>query len=275
MRDIFERATAPESDPAPLPHAVLVFAHPDDEVVALGSRLKRFQSAHFFHVTDGAPQNEIDSQAHGFRLLGDYREARRKELHQAFERAGLQDATEEWLGISDQDASFHLPDLVQRLRSILSQRRPEVVFTHPYEGGHPDHDACAFAVHQAISLLENAPVVIEAAFYHAGPSGMETGRFLPAPNATRELVYRLNRAERQNKRHLFNCFATQQQVLSCFSLDTERFRITPKYNFQKPPHTPPVFYDGQPWGMTSVHFSELAREAQYSTRVPEVAGACH
>jgi hypothetical protein len=59
-------AIAPQDAPVPMPKSMLVFAHPDDEVVALGARLGRFQSALFVHVTDGAPRNEQESRAYGF-----------------------------------------------------------------------------------------------------------------------------------------------------------------------------------------------------------------
>jgi N-acetylglucosamine malate deacetylase 2 len=59
------------------------------------------------------------------------------------------------------------------LRDLLEQHRPEVIVTHSYEGGHPDHDACAFAVHHALELTraQPVPVIVEASFYHIGPQG--------------------------------------------------------------------------------------------------------
>ena len=45
-----------------------------------------------------------------------------------------------------------------------------VVLTHAYEGGHPDHDAVAFAVHRAARRTSAA--VVEMPFYHAGPDGV-------------------------------------------------------------------------------------------------------
>ena len=45
--DIFERAISPA--PAPVPRSLLVFAHPDDETIALGARLANFGDAHMVH----------------------------------------------------------------------------------------------------------------------------------------------------------------------------------------------------------------------------------
>jgi N-acetylglucosamine malate deacetylase 2 len=274
---MLEVATASENAQVPMPKAMLIFAHPDDEVIALGGRLGRFQHAHFVHVTDGAPRNEQDSRAHGFASLEEYRGARVKEFSKALESAGLHDASYECLGIPDQEASLQLRQLTRRLFQILNERRPDVIFTHPYEGGHPDHDACAFAVHHAVALLgthaPKLPLMIECASYHAGPNGIETGRFLPHSSDEQEVVYQLSPEERQRKQALLGCFTTQKEVLSCFKVEEERFRIAPEYNFRKPPHTGQVFYDQYPWGMTSQRFCELAIEAEDATE-EEAMGTC-
>src|SRR5437764_14611302 len=64
QEELFRTAIAPQGDPSQLPPTILVFAHPDDETVALGARLGRFARAHFVHVTDGAPRTEQDSRWH-------------------------------------------------------------------------------------------------------------------------------------------------------------------------------------------------------------------
>jgi len=264
-QDLLERATAPEESPVSMPRAMLIFAHPDDEVVALGARLGRFFSALFVHVTDGAPKNEQDSRAHGFALLDEYRQARERELTQALMLAGIEDAGRVRLEIPDQEASFRLPRLSHEIERLLVEHRPEVVVTHPYEGGHPDHDACAFAVHQAAALLrtrgETAPLIIEGAFYHAGSSGVEAGCFLPDAEKRYELTYQLSEEERSQKGALLACFATQQQTLSGIPLDYERFRIAPDYDFLQLPNGGSVLYDHFPWGVTSAQFCAMAREA--------------
>lgn len=263
--DLLNRATAAEDDASPPPKALLVFAHPDDEVIALGGRLGRFGQARFVHVTDGAPGNELDSRAHGFSSLDGYRQARRGELDAALSRAGLGGAVAECFDIPDQEASLRLSEITFRLYSLFKADRPDVVFTHPYEGGHPDHDACAFGVHRAAALLGvgtgAAPLIVEAPFYHGGREGIETGSFLAHPQKTQEVVYRLSAKERSRKQALIDCFTTQHETLRIFRVECERFRIAPKYEFGKPPVEGPALYDGFPWGMTSQRFCELACEA--------------
>jgi len=245
--------------------AMLAFAHPDDETVALGARLHRLQSPLLVHVTDGAPRNLDDSTAHGFGSLADYRRHREQELTCALQLAGLERARRIRLGIPDQESCLGLQSLTRDLRRLLLRHRPQVVFTHPYEGGHPDHDACAFAVHRAVGSLEatgrRPPVIVEAAFYHRGQQGMETGRFLPHSDQTEEISLPLSEEERRRREALLACFSSQRDILQCFPADRELFRIAPRYDFHQPPHEGPVFYDQHSWGMTSRHFCELAREA--------------
>jgi LmbE family N-acetylglucosaminyl deacetylase len=262
------RAIAPEGDRSRMPRAVVLFAHYDDEVIAIGARLRRFAKAFWVHITDSAPRNEEDAQAHGFASLAAYRAAREKEFRTALNSAGFSNVNHECLGIPDQEASLRLSELTFRISRILDEYEPEIIFTHPYEGGHPDHDACAFGVHQAVSLKKkqnkSAPLIIEAAFYHSGANGIETGSFLPTDPRTKEVFFGLSPEERRRKETLLACFATQQETLKYFSAEHERFRIAPRYNFQKPPHAPPVFYDSYPWGMDSHRFCQLAQEAEQS-----------
>ena len=264
--DLLQRATAPEGSELPMPSAMVVMAHPDDETVALGARIARFQEAHFVHVTDGAPRNEQDSRAHGFQNLEEYRQARVRELEEMFAAAGLQRVSRRSFNVPDQEASLNLAALTHRLAQHIAHHRPEIIFTHPYEGGHPDHDACAFAVHHAVALNRarggGRPLILEAPFYHAGPSGFEPGKFLRHDGYMPEIVYELSDAERERKRGLIACFKTQRETLSGFHDATERFRIAPVYAFTRPPHKGQVLYENFPWGMSSERFCQLALQVE-------------
>ena len=262
--DIFRQVIGPAPAPTPIPRPLLVFAHPDDETIALGARLKNFNNAHIVHVTDGAPRNEEDRRNYGFATLADYRNARALELCSVLAAAGLSGATRECLRVPDQEASYHLALLTRTIARIVRQQQPEVIFTHPFEGGHPDHDSCAFAVHHAVRLLpvHARPLIIEAAFYHSGPNGNQVGTFLPAEQPVHEAELRLTPEELRRKRELLHLFASQRKTLAGFPLAVERFRIAPEYDFSRPPHAPPVLYDSFSWGTTSAEFARRAREAE-------------
>lgn len=277
LSNLFHRATACAGNGSEVPRALLVFAHPDDEVIALGARLPRFTGAHLVHVTDGAPANLQESIAHGFTSIAEYRRARQDELAEALRLGGLEHVSRECLGYSDQGVSLRLVQLTHDILRRMESCAPEVVFTHPYEGGHPDHDACAFAVHHAASLYAQdggaMPLTIEAAFYHLGPRGIQTNEFLPLQQSPECADYPLSEEERQRKQKLLFCFRTQQATLRYFHIDVERFRVAPNYDFTKPPHNPPVFYDHYGWGISSARFCELAQQAALGIQ-REKAGSC-
>lgn len=245
---------------------MVVVAHADDETIALGARMPRFEEACFVHVTDSAPRDEMDSRAHGFEHLEGYRKARTTELGAMFAQAGLERVISSCLGIPDQAASLNLSEIARKLEQKIADYDPEVIFTHPYEGGHPDHDACAFAVHYAVELNRAAgrrrPLIIEAPFYHAGPAGFRSGEFLSPNNYLPEVVYELTESERRRRRGLLACFTTQTETLKGFDYSSERFRIAPCNDFSRPPHEGQLLYEHYPWGMSSHRFCELAQEAE-------------
>lgn len=257
-------ATSPGLDVLPAPRSLLVFAHPDDEVVCLGARLSRLHIARLVHVTDGAPRDERDSRAHGFSTLMEYRAARASELHRALAAAGVERFRCECLAVPDQEASLYLAALARRIAALIAAHKPEVIFTHPYEGGHPDHDACAFAVQSAVLMIavnKSPPLVVECASYHAGPAGIEAGIFLPHAQRPETLHFRLSPDEQRQKKRLLDCFITQKDTLRYFPLEFESFRVAPAHDFTQPPHAGALFYEGFPWGMSGERFRYLAGQA--------------
>ena len=255
-----------------MPRALVVLAHPDDEVLAVGGRLERWRNAVFVTVTDGAPLDGTDAREHGLAGLDEYREARRQELHSAFADAGLPESNlrllqlEDGSVVSDQQAIASLSEITRAILRLLRKLRPEVVLTHPYEGGHPDHDACAFAVHVAVSMLrDDAMPILEAPSYHAGPNGIVTGQFLPYPGAGKERRHVLSPAQRQAKQRRLACFTSQQETLALFQCEAESIREAPAYDFMRPPHAGALFYEGFPWGATGERFCQLASAATHAS----------
>ena len=261
-----------------MPKLLVIFAHPDDEVLALGARMERLEHSILLTCTDGAPQDGSDAQAHGFASLESYRLARRAELIAALQLANLPETIAKPLLmdqtantgrlLADQSLAFHLVELTRAVAHAITRYRPEAVLTHPYEGGHPDHDACAFAVQQAVDRLQRntRPVIVEAPFYHARGSGLRTGQFLQSSvdqplGRQPTLCCTLSSDEQQSKRERLACFPTQQATLAQFSIDHELFRVAPRYDFSRPPHAGQLYYERFPWGVAGQHFRELALSA--------------
>jgi len=165
------------------------------------------------------------------------------------------------LGIPDKETFLDLAGLSRWLAEQLPREQPMAVFTHAYEGGHPDHDAAAFAVHTACQQLgaEHRPAISEMPLYHARYGHMVTNRFLPAHG--RELTVGLAEAGRRRKRRMVDCFCTQRELLSRFELDPEHFRSAPIYDFRTPPHSGALMYEMFGWGISGPQWRRRAKEA--------------
>ncbi len=258
-------AAAPARVPAPFSglHVLVIVAHSDDEVLAAGAQFRSFGTLSFIHVTDGAG-NIREARSKGFDTLGAYGRARSRELRAAIAAAGLPADFHE-LGYRALDASFHMAALTRRLQTMIARLAPDVVLTQAYEGGHPDHDAVAFAVHHALGRLTKPPPAWEITAYHLESGTTRRGNFLPFGGPATVRVP-LDAAAQALKRRMLDCFTSQRDVVAQFPLDEEAFRPAPDYDFSQPVHARPLGYELEGWGMEWELWQALARAAQQRLR---------
>ena len=241
----------------------VVAAHPDDEIIGAGVRLSKLKRATVLFLTDGSPRNLRDARAVGFSSAREYAQARWSEALSALSLCGVSPARVLSLDVPDQQAAYNLAALSRSIASILGRLPSDIVVTHSYEGGHPDHDSAAFCVHAASALLQRdhskpPKAIVEFTSYHAGNSGIETGRFLRNGGIVKALS--LDSQEQSLKQKLFALHRTQSQVLARFSLSSESFRLAPNYDFTNPPDAP-IYYDRFDWGMKSAQWKALVSTA--------------
>jgi LmbE family N-acetylglucosaminyl deacetylase len=200
---------------------------------------------------------------HGFANLAEYAFARRAELHAALEAGRAYGVRTEFAGVTDQEACLNFVPPTEHILRLLREDAPVAISTQPHEGGHPDHDAVAFAVSAAGRLIASegrSPLaIIEMTAYRVDGTRLSTGTFLPSecPVTTIEL----GSADRLRKRRMIDCFTSQHGLLAGFATAVERFRETPNYDFLQPPHPGELHYEKLGWGITGELWRRHARTA--------------
>ncbi len=264
---------------APLlpPHALhgptlFLAAHPDDAVLGASWLLRRSPGCHVVHVTDGAPR-DASLRAPGAPPTREaYARLREEESFAAMKLAGVSLDNLLSLGAVDLEASQDLATLTHCLVALLKALRPTLLVVHPYEGGHPDHDASAFISHAAVALMARTgrtpPALLEMESHAHGAAHRDEG-FLPVPDGRRVATVSFTQAERATKQRMLECHASRARELESFPLGQERYRAAPRYDFTRPPREGTLPYESLGGVMTGARWRELAREALQALKLPE------
>lgn len=257
------------------PRVILIAAHPDDEAIGAGALLQDLPHATIVHVTDGSPSDNRAARKRGFQTREEYAKVRRAEVVSALHLVGIHESQIRCCGLVDGEATLHLVELCHTVIDLFLELNPEIVLTHPYEGGHTDHDATAFAVHLACGILRreglDAPVVLEFASYHSRNGKRVRSAFLPfwdVPERALELPVETQLL----KARMFKKFVSQQDCLKAFPVHVERFRMAPRYSFTLPPHEGQLDYErycsticGDEWRARAERALDLLRTRRRAT----------
>jgi LmbE family N-acetylglucosaminyl deacetylase len=252
----------PAHGPIEAANVAVVIAHPDDETIGCGALLGRMREPTVILVTDGAPRNIGHAEHYGFPSSADYAARRMQELRAALAIAGQEDNGLLPLAVADQEAALHLVELATRIAAICAERGIDVLLTHAYEGGHPDHDATAFAAHAAVRLLagRRPMLIVEMPFYRLGESAACYQDFPPERNRI-QITVPLDGEERERKRRMMAAHDSQKSVLAAFQLTPERFRAARAHDFSELPNGGRLLYETFDWGFDGARWRALARAA--------------
>lgn len=245
-------------------HCSVIVAHPADEVVGAGCLISKLLDVTVLHVTDGAPRDMQDAIAAGFNRYSEYAEARKQECITALSIANVPEDRVVEFEIADHCASNYLTDLTKKITLFLQQSGADIVVTHPYEGGHPDHDATAFATHAALRLMRQngfrPPVLFEMALHPGKDGKAKVPEFLPGSERETTTLLLDERAQ-QLKQRMFACFESQKESLDASPFGPEKFRQPLAYDFSLPPQSGKLHYENFDWAPRREEWQSLANLA--------------
>jgi LmbE family N-acetylglucosaminyl deacetylase len=231
---------------------LIVAAHPDDETIGASAWIGPPHHATVLHVTDGAPHDRRWWTA-GITDRATYARIRALEAGRALAHVR---AIHIQLGFADQELVHALPELARMIADHVVRQAPDLIVTHAYEGGHPDHDAVAFAVARAHELVHAAPPIYEMALYHGASGVLVAGEFVEDRGST---YRRLGAEQLARRRAMIACYASQQATLAPFvGLVHERYRIAPRYDFARSPHEGPLWYERLGFATTGARWRATA-----------------
>jgi LmbE family N-acetylglucosaminyl deacetylase len=221
------------------------------------------------YLTEGAPLDPQFRSPHvsGSREL--YACVRAEEAASALSFVDLPPERMLFLSGVDQEAIFRAAELIQELVPIIQEFKPAVIVTHPYEGGHPDHDTAALVARVSARIAgqsSNRPDVLEMTSYHWADGKRVAGQFLVSPPALDNYTHppirlKLSPEERTRKARMLGCYVSQWHVLSDFPLEPEQLRRAPVYDFTRPPHEGQLWYESLHWPLNGSRWRQLAAQA--------------
>ena len=240
---------------------LVIVAHSCDEIIGAGGLLSRLREITILHVS-GSPTGR-HSPATGLANQNDH-EARTQACISALALANVSSDRVIEMGVTDIREPHSLAILSREIAGFLQRFGPEIVLTHPYDGGHPDHDATAFATHAAMRLMQNngfePPALFEIALHPSKDGQKRELDFFPG--SWREATtFVLDQKMRKLKRRMFDCVDGHEGTLRGTTLSLERFRRAPNYDFSVAPNAGKPAYESFASEMTGVQWQALARKA--------------
>ena len=155
----------------------MVVSHSDDEVLFAGGQMARMRKLCIVHTTDGARSRGAAAER-GFASRRAYARAREAELRAALAAGGIEAECINF-GYRDSALCLRLGAAVRRLARLIDARKPEVVLTQAYDGGHIDHDTTAAVVQFALERCDHRPAVWEMGGYYVAGGERVLQRLLP------------------------------------------------------------------------------------------------
>lgn len=211
---------------------LVIAAHPDDDVLGLGTTLYRHrlkgENIVVVFVTNGTNWKD---ESWRIKVIEAERRAtiRYNEAVQALSLIGIPQENILCLGFPDGGTHRYLRYLAKDIQMLLQKLNPKLIYVHCIEGGHSDHDMTSFVVKSICNKMNHIDVFEWTEYHQKQPLGTQKVRFLPSEtNLTEEKFIDISEEELVLKKKML-AFHKSQDVEKYFG-HGESFRLG---NFSK------------------------------------------
>jgi len=213
-----------EPDPfQELARVAFVSPHPDDAELCCGILIRRLIRSgievNYVCVTDGAPVEQDHLNLTSLPPNYDreaYKSTRHRETTRALDLLGVEPGCIEFLDYPDLGTLNHIHSIVENFGAILKD--VDGVFCCPFEGGHPDHDVCRFALAESARLSAYSGKMFEYASYNV------RGYQVFLKDSPADLTIIAEPEEEQFQKRIAEIFVSQKEMATQFKTNIECFR---------------------------------------------------
>ncbi|MGE8204577.1 PIG-L deacetylase family protein [Heyndrickxia sp. NPDC080065] len=206
---------------------VLVFAaHPDDDVLGLGTALYRHSleedNIKVVFITNGTGRG---GESWNVKVSESIRKSniRYREAVQALSLINIPKENIYCLGFPDGGTQRYLKNMSMDIQQLVQKLDPGRIYVHCMEGGHRDHDLTSFVVKTVCNKVGYSKVFEWTEYNPMQPLGAHDVNFLPTQSAVgKEIKINISVEERRVKRKMLACH--QSQDVEQFFLQGEAIR---------------------------------------------------
>jgi len=221
---------------------VIVSPHQDDETIGMYVTIKRLigrgNGISVVYTTNGAPNEEYPQEIRGVTCHSqqEYSDTRKQESLTVLGALGIRETDIHFLGFDDKALFMNMEAVHDSLRGVFSG--PDVIFSPPYEGAHPDHDVTRVVTAFAAGEV---PLWEYALYNHV--DGEEHHNVFLQPTGS-EVVTDISSEERTAKRAAIELYRSHSKgIMSRSPLERETIRVAPVVDYQDFPAERPLFYE--------------------------------
>ncbi|RST72565.1 PIG-L family deacetylase [Siminovitchia acidinfaciens] len=217
------------------PDVLVIAAHPDDDVIGLGTILYRHSKNNdnikVVFVTNGSRGNGASWRV---KVNESKRrsEVRFREAVQALSLINIPKENIFCLGYPDGGTQRYLKNMSEDIQTLILKFNPGRIYVHCIEGGHLDHDMTSYVVKFICSKIGYSNVFEWTEYHPKQPLGSQHVKFLPSYSSKqKEIKVDISEEERNLKRKML-AFHHSQDVEKIY-LQGEAIRQANTFELEK------------------------------------------